>query len=130
MCANRQSHPGLHQKKHGLQVEGGDSAPLLHSHEIPPGVLCPAVEPSAQKRHGTVEAGPELGQKMIRGLEHMSCEDRPRELELFSQEKRRVHRDLIVAFWNLEWPHKKDGDKVFSRACCNRTSFNGFKLKE
>ena len=25
---------------------------------------------------------------------------------------------------------KKDGDKLFSRACCNRTRWNGFKLKE
>jgi len=31
-------YPGLHQNKHGQQVKGGDSAPLLHSGETTPGV--------------------------------------------------------------------------------------------
>jgi len=45
------------------QVKGADSAPLFWSGEIPPGVLCPALEHSAQESHRPVGAGPEEGSK-------------------------------------------------------------------
>ena len=43
-----QPYLGLHEKKHGQQVKGGDSAPMLCSDETPTGVLRLALEPSAQ----------------------------------------------------------------------------------
>jgi len=67
---------------------------------------------------------------MIRGLEHLSCEERLRELGLFSLEKRRVQGDLIAAFQYLKGAYKRDGEGLFMRACNDRTRANGFKLKE
>jgi len=67
---------------------------------------------------------------MIGGMEHLSCENRLRELGLFSLEKRRLQRNLIAAFQWLKWAFKKDGDRFFSKACCDRKRENGFKLRE
>jgi len=41
-----------------------------------------------------------------------------------------LQRDLIVAFKYLKGAYKKDGDELFSRACCDRTRGNGVKLRE
>ncbi|KFV55513.1 hypothetical protein N328_01268, partial [Gavia stellata] len=65
--------------------------------------------------------------KMVRGIEHLSYEDRLRELGLFSLKKKRLH---IATFQYLKGAYKKDGDKLFRRACSDRTRGNGFKLKE
>jgi len=56
-----QPHPGLCQEKCDQQAEGGDSASLLCSREIPPGVLCPVLGPSRQEGDGAVGMGPEEG---------------------------------------------------------------------
>ena len=68
--------------------------------------------------------------EMVGEMEHLSYDDRLRELGLFSLEKRRVQGDLTVAFQYLKGAHKKDGNRHFSRACFDRTRGSGFKLKE
>ncbi|KAK4811018.1 hypothetical protein QYF61_015722 [Mycteria americana] len=62
--------------------------------------------------------------------QHRKDMDLLRELGLFSLEKRRLQGDLITAFQHIKGASKKDGERLFSRACCNRTRGNGFKLKE
>jgi len=66
---------------------------------------------------------------MIRGLEHLPCEDRMRELDLFL-EKKRLGGDLIAAFQYLKGAYKQEGSQLFEKVDNNRTRGNGFKLRD
>jgi len=51
-------------------------------------------------------------------------------LGLFSLEKRKLWGHLIAAFQYLKGTYRKDRDKLFSRACCDRSRGSGFNLWE
>ena len=67
--------------------------------------------------------------KMIQGMEHL-YKDRLKELGLFSMEKRKLWGDLIMAFHYISEGYEEEGNRLFSRDCCDRTKGNGFKLEQ
>ncbi|PKU39049.1 rna-directed dna polymerase from mobile element jockey-like [Limosa lapponica baueri] len=79
---------------------------------------------------GLLEEAQRRATKTMRGLEHLFCEDRLRELGLFNLEKRRFQGDLTAAFQYLKRAYRNAEEALFTGACSNRKRANGFKLRE
>lgn len=63
--------------------------------------------------------GTEAG-KVIRGWEHVSYEERLRELGFFSLEKEWLWGDLVAAFQYFRGASMQEGDQLFTRCGSDR----------
>ena len=66
--------------------------------------------------------------KLIKGLGSLSCEERLRELGLFSLEERRLRGDLVTMFQYLKGGYKGDGDSLLTRSHMEKMRGNGCGL--
>ena len=65
---------------------------------------------------------------MIKGLGSLPCEERLRELSLFSLEKRWLRENLITMFQCLKGVSKEDGHSLFTRIHMEKTRGDRYKL--
>jgi len=67
--------------------------------------------------------------KMMKGLEHLSYEERLRELSFFSLKKRKLRVDLVNVYKYLKQGYQEDVARLFSVVPSDRTRGSGHKLK-
>jgi len=118
------------QNKHSHQDEGSDSAPLLCTFETLCGIMRPNVKSLPKERHELVEAHPEDYKNDPRDGTPPPMRTGCEELRVFSLKKKRLWGDLSVAFHYIKGDYRKEGSRLLSKVRCDRTTENGFKLKE
>ncbi|KAJ7401304.1 hypothetical protein BTVI_97182 [Pitangus sulphuratus] len=95
--------------------------------ESTPGVPCSVLGSSVQETHGHTEKSPE--RNMMKGLDHLSYEERLSQLGPFSLENRSLIRDLTNIYEYKEQLRKENRPRLFSVGTCERTRSNGQNQK-
>lgn len=83
-------------------------------------VLCWVLVPSIKIDEDRLKRVQRWAIKMAEGLENLPCEERLKELGLFTLKKRRL-RGIITVFWYWKGSYKKDGSPLFTRSHREKT---------
>jgi len=86
--------------------------------------------PQHRKDMGMLDWVQKRATKMIRKMEHLAYKERLREMGLFNLQNRRFRGEFIVVYHYLKGAYRKDGENIFSKACCDGSRSNDFKLRE
>ena len=82
-----------------------------------------AWDPQHKEDAELLERAHRRAMRMIRGLEHLSYEEQLGEMGLFSLEKKRLQRDLTVAFQYLKGAYKLEGNQLITQVDSNKEQF-------
>lgn len=93
-------------------------------------ILCLVLGPSLQDGHWGARSVQRMATKLVKGLEHKSCDKQLRDLWVFTPTKKRIMWDLIAPYNHMNTGCIKVRVCLFCQITSKRTRRNGIKLHQ